>query len=254
MKAQFKYAFRAGISLRLPVFAAILAMNIVFIALGLLFRLPEAAHITFVALSGTALAAMMAVNVVGDISILNRIFAAPDAYLHALTPAPRQQILLASIVAMLVMDLVTTGALIGGVVWLAANFDAAYGSQTPFMTELGYEPFVMTLEFLQNTALLIAGYLLIVMTVIFCVSMRKSLFYQKRGGGWLTALLALGVAYAVSLSSLLLAPFGDVERQGIFFTVTPNGLGNVLYILLILLEAAALFVLTSKLLERRINI
>jgi len=254
MKAQFKYAFRAGMSVRLPAFAAIFLMNLVFIVLGLLFRLPEAAHITFVALSGTALAAMMAVNVIGDISIVGRIFAAPGAYLHALTPVPRRRTLLAGVIAMLVMDIITMAALIGGVVWLAANMDVFYGGLTE-IADIAAGDFIVTVpETLQNAALLIAGYLLIVMVILFCITMGKSVFYQKRGGGWLTALLAVGIAYAVSLSPLILTPFGDVERFGAFFTVTPNAVGNVLYILLILLEAAALFILTSRLLERRINI
>ena len=252
MKAQFKYAFRAGTSVRLPAFATIFVMDLVFILLGLLFRLPEAAHITFVALGGTAIAVMMTFNVIGDVGIVSRMFAAPGAYLHALTPAPRRQTLLASVLAMLVMDLVTMAVAIGGVVWLTYNMDAFYGFLDIDVLS-GTAP-VTAMETLMNIALLIAGYLLIVMVILFCITMRKSVFYQKRGGGWLTALLAVGIAYAVSLSQLILAPFGDVERYGVFFTVTPSAVGNILYILLILLEAAALFILTSKLLERRINI
>jgi len=73
--------------------------------------------------------------------------------------------------------------------------------------------------------------------------------------GFLAFLLACGCFYVVSLLQLLLAPFGEVGWQGflIVITLSPGAAGPLLT-LLTLIEAAGLFVLTSKLMERKINL
>jgi len=58
MKVQFKYAIRAGLYARGPVFAVIFIMELIFIVLGSLGILPLAAQITAVSLGGTAIAVM----------------------------------------------------------------------------------------------------------------------------------------------------------------------------------------------------
>jgi len=252
MKVQFKYAIRAGLYARGPVFAVIFIMDLVFIVLGSLGLLPLAAHITAVALGGVAIAAMMALNIVGDVAIARRMFSGPGAYLHALTPAPRRKILLASVITMMVMDIVTMAIVIISEVLLSFNLagegvgEIVWGAIRANMS--GY------LYALSCTVILVAGYLLIMMIIMFCISLRKSVFYNKPAGGLLTALLALGISYAVTLSSFVMAPFGAINRFGIFFTITLGGIGMAVYALLLLIEAAALFILTSKLLERKVNI
>jgi hypothetical protein len=53
----------------------------------------------------------------------------------------------------------------------------------------------------------------------------------------------------------LLIPFGTVTVwRSFFITVTVGDLGMVVFTLLLLAEAAGLFVLTSKLMERKLNI
>ena len=121
MKAQFKYAFFAGLHIRGIVFAVIMVMNLAFIIPGLIGVLPQAALITGVSLSGVAIAVMMAVNIVGGISIMRRMYSAPIAYLHALTPGPRWKMLLASVITMIAMDIITMAAAIFCVVLASFN-------------------------------------------------------------------------------------------------------------------------------------
>ena len=252
MKAQFKYAIRAGLHVRGTTFAIIFALNLIFIVPGLLGLLPLAAQITAVALSGVAIAVMAVVNIVSDVGIAGRIFFAPGAYLHALTPAPRKQILLSSVVTMLVMDMVTMAVAITGVVVLSLSLARNYVGGIDWETA-SYAMFDH-LYMLSYVALMIAGYLLILMIILFCVAMRKSVLFQRPAGGLMTALLALGICYAVSISPLLTIPFGSVSRFGLFFIVTLGNAGTFMYALLTLIQAAVLFVLTSKILERKINI
>jgi len=252
MKAQFKYAFRAGLSPRMYAFAIILVMNLAFIVPGLLGVLPVAAMITGVSLGGTAIAVMIAFNIAGDISITRTIFTPPGAVFYALTPAPRRDRLIASVLTMIVMDFVTTAIAITGVIVLALNLGSHYSGMS-LMEMLRYD----TIYF-GDIGLLIAGvlvaYLLITSVVFFCRAMRKSVFFSKRAGGLLTFLTAAGVVYGISVAPLLLAPFGTVTGYGLFFTVTLGQTGMYMYSLLLLIIAAVLFVLTARLIERKINL
>ena len=253
MKAQFKYAFRAGLNIRLPVFAVIFTMDTVFIILGSLGLLPFAALVTAVSLGGVAIAAMLAVNVIADVFIARRMFLAPEAYLHALTPVPRRKILLASVIAITVLDLITMTFVISAEVWL--SFNLAGG---------GY--WHMVWEFLKNNSqdlvyllwcvlLLVAGYMLMITIIMFCVTAKKSIFFKKPASGFLAFLLGCGCVYAISLLQLVLAPFSGIERYGLLIVLNiERGAVFPVYVLLTLIEAAVLFVLTSKLMERKINI
>lgn len=253
MKAQFKYAFRAGMHIRLPVFAVVFIMDLVFIIFNSLGLLPYGLQVTAVSLGGTAIAVMLAFNIVSDVTIARRMFTPPGAYLHALTPAPRRKILLASVITMMVLDIVTTALAIAGEPLFSMSF-AGVGLDSVSLRGLGSASASVWLYGLLLFALLLAGYLLIVMIILFCVSVRKSLLYNKPAGGLLTAVLALVIVYLVSLSELLLAPFGTVTRLGVFFTVSIGTLGTGFYVLLVLIEAAVLYIFTSKLLERKVNI
>jgi len=253
MKAQFKYAFRAGFHVRGLAFIVIFSTFLVFTVLGALGLLPFAAQVTAVSLGGTAIVAMMVFNIVSDVSITRRMFAAPGAYLHALTPAPRRQILLSSVITMVAMDIVTMAAVITGEVILSLNL-AGEGEGRIVWEAIRNAGASDVLYGVWGVALLLAGYFLVMMLILFCMTVRKSLFYNKPVGGLLTAALALAVVYIVNLSSFILAPFGEVSRFAIFFTISLGRLGSALYIPLTLIEAAALFVLTSKLMERKVNI
>ena len=92
------------------------------------------------------------------------------------------------------------------------------------------------------------------MLIIFCRTVRKSVLYNKHAGGFLTFLLAVGIFYLSTVSALLLAPFGTVTRFYMFFTVTVGSLGMGMYALLLLIFAALMFYLTSRLMERKMNI
>jgi hypothetical protein len=248
MKVQFKYAFKAGLSVRGSVFAVIMLMNLAFIIPGALGILPLAARITAVSLSGSAIAVMMAFNIVGDVSIARRMFTP----LYALTPVPRAKTLLSSVIAMTVMDIVTMTFSIISVVWLSLILAGeGIGSLVWSVVSANMSEMLFGLWLI---ALMIAGYLLFLMIILFCIAMRKSVFYQKPAGWLLAVLTGFGVFYLVSVSTLLLAPFGVVSRYWWFFNITLGGAGLIMYILLTLIQAAVLFVLTSRLMERKMNI
>jgi len=255
MKVQFKYAFLSGVAARGNVFIAVFALNAVFIVLGLLGVLPLPALITAVSLSGAAIAVMLVMNVIGDIAMIRRMFAAPGAYLYALTPVPRWKTLLANLITMAAMDIVSMTVAITGVTFISLILaDAGTGNISNIVWNTSWLAAGDILFGIWMIVLMISAYLLILMVIISGVAVKKSLFYQKRGGGVLTVLMALGIICIINASPLLLAPFGEVYRWGLHFTVVLGRLGLAMSVPLLLIQTAVLFVITSKLMERKINL
>jgi hypothetical protein len=247
----FKYAFLSGLYFRAPVFAVILIMNTVFIVLGSLGLLSFAAHVTAVSLGGVAIAVMLAANIGGDVAIARRMFSAPEAYLYALTPAPRWKILLASVTSMALMDIATLAFAIATQAWLSLNLAGV----THIVQEAIRTYASGQLYWLWFIPVMIAGYFLMIMLILFCVTAKKSIFYKKAASGFLSVLLAIACLYAISLLQIVLAPFGTVQAYGLLIMISlSSNIALPLIFILTLLEAAALFILTSKLLERKINI
>jgi hypothetical protein len=253
VKAQFKHAFLSGLSVRGYVFAVVLMVNAAFISLGAMGLLPLAGQITVVGVSGMSIAVMMVVNVIGDIGIVRRMFSAPDAYFYALTPAPRWKTMLSSLLTMAALDIITMAVSIAGVAWLSMQL-AGVSFGMSFWRAALWQGFGDVMITIWSVIIVIAGYLLIWTVILFCITVRKSLLFNAPAGGFLTAVMAAGVLYAISLTNVLLIPFGSVSRWGMSFTVTVGTAGTVAYGILIMLQAAALFYATSALMERKMNI
>ncbi|MCL2264525.1 MAG: hypothetical protein FWC22_00670 [Treponema sp.] len=253
MKTQFKYAIKAGLFFRGPAFAVIFIMNTVFIILGSLGLLPLPAHITAVSLCGVSIAVMFAANIAGDVSIGRRMFLAPGAYLDMLTPVPRWKILLASIITMTVMDVITLTCVIVAQVWLSFNMIGNDMHQMFWSGVLAHGAHLF--HILWFILLAIVSYILLLTVIIFCVTMKKSIFFKLPASGFLAVLLAFACFYVISLLQLVMIPFSEVQRHLFIIYLTVNSPAAIpFYVLFTLLEAAGLFVLTSKLLERRINL
>jgi len=250
------YAFRAGASPRIYAFAVILVMNLAFIIPGMLGILPLAAQITAVSLSGTAIGAMAIFNIIGDASIIRHMFTAPGAIFYALTPASRKKTLLASTLVMFFTDFITIIISVISVIILSINLGSHYSDINAWemLTSYGHADTGTITTVLLSFALIITFYLFIIMLIMFCKAMRKSIFYNKPAGGLLAFLTGVVVVYIMTLSPLLVAPFGEIERAYWFITVTVNNLGMGLYALVIFILSAILFILTSKLFERKINL
>jgi hypothetical protein len=252
MKVQFKYAFRTGLAFRGTAFTVIFVINAVFIALGSLGLLPLAAKITAVSLGGTAIAVMLVFDIISDIAIMRRMFSVPEVYLYALTPSPRRKILLASVIVAAILDIVTMAVVITAEVWLSFILagEEAWRNVWDFISTKGAD----FLYVLWYVLLLAAGYLLLMMIILFCITMKKSMFYRLPASGLLAFLLACVCFYVISLFQLILIPFGTVDRYGLLIIMNLGSNTLPFYALLTLFETAVLFVITSQLMERKINL
>jgi hypothetical protein len=252
MKAQFKYTFKTGLSFRAAAFAVIFVMDAVFIALGSLGLLPFAAKVTAVSLGGVAISVMLVFDIIGDIAIIRRMFSVPEAYLYALTTVPRREILLASVIVTAILDIVTMAVVIAAEVWLSFILAGEEVWQTVWsFISANSSAF---LQGLWVVPLLVAGYLLLMMVILFCITAKKSILFKIPASGLLAFILACACFYVISLLQLVLLPFGTVERYGLLILLTIGNNALPFYALLMLLEAAALFVVTSKLMEKKINL
>jgi len=228
-------------------------MNLAFIIPGLLGILPAAALITAVSLSGAAIGVMTVFNIIGDASIFNTIFSTSGAPIYALTPAPRRNTIFASVIAMFVMDFITMAISIAGVVILSINLGGYYLGLSFLQMIPGSIGLSLQSAFIQFAGG-IATYFFVLMLIMFCKALRKSVLYTKHTGGFLAFLAGVGIFYLLTVSALLVAPFGTVTRLYGFISITVGSLGMSLYALIILIFAAVLFVLTSRLIERKMNI
>jgi hypothetical protein len=252
-KSSLYYAFRAGASPRLIVFAVILVMNLAFIIPSMFGLLPAAALITAVSLSGMAIGVMTVFNVLGDVSIGSTVFSASGAPFYALTPAPRRNTLLASAIAMFVMDFVTMAISITSVVILSINLGGHFLDLNFLQMMASSYGFDVQYAFMVF-AIGVAFYFFLVMLIMFSRTLRKSVFYTKRAGGFLAFLAGVGIFYLFTVSTLLLIPFGTVTWLYGFISITVGYLGMGMYALLMLIFAAVMFILTSRLMERKMNI
>jgi hypothetical protein len=180
------------------------------------------------------------------------MFSVPEAYLYALTPVPRRKILLASVVTAAILDIVTMAVVITAEVWLSFILagEEVWRNVWNYVSTNGSE----LLYGLWYAALLAAGYLLLMMIILFCITAKKSVLYKIPASGLLAFLLACVCIYVISLLQLVLIPFGSVYRYGLLIILTLGGNSLPFYILLTLLETAGLFVITSRLMERKINL
>ena len=252
MKAHFKYAFKTELTVRGAAFAVIFIMDAVFIALGSLGFLPFAAKVTAVSLGGVAIAVMLVFDIISDIAVIRRMFSVPEAYLYALTPSPRWKILLASVIVVAVLDIVTMAVVIAAETWLSLILAGEQMLQNVLFYINTNGSYI--LYGLWYAALLAAGYLLVITVILFCITVKKSVLFKIPASGLLAFFLACVCFYIISLLQLALVPFGSVERYGLLIMLNLGKNALPFYVLLTLLEAAAFFVLTSKLMERKINL
>ena len=180
------------------------------------------------------------------------MFAVPEAYLYALTPAPRWKILLASVVTATVLDFVTMAIVITAEVWL--SFILAGREIWRTIWDLQSKSGFGFLYGFWCALLLAAGYLLFMIIILFSITAKKSILFRFPASGLLAFLLACAACYVISLLQLLLLPFGAVDRYGLLIMLNLETNVMPFSVLLTLLDSVALFVITSKLLEKKINL
>ncbi|MCL2079860.1 MAG: hypothetical protein FWH17_08490 [Oscillospiraceae bacterium] len=257
MKAQFKFVFTDAMHTRGFVFLTIFLMNLTFIVLGSAEILPTAALITALSLGGVAISVVFVINVIGDVRIFLKMFAAPTAYLQALTPISRGRMMLSNLIAITLIDTVTLTVVIVSEVWLAFIFTDMLAGKglISFIWEVVSADINIAFYIIVGALLILVGYFWLLMFITFCIAVNRSLLSGKRGSGILTTALVFGGLYIFTLLQLVLAPFGAVYSNSFGFIqiILPSS-AMPIYALFLLLVSSGLYMLTSKLMERKLNI
>lgn len=250
MKAQFKYSLRAHLMPRAAFMAVVLVMNLVFGILGNYNVYGQAGKITAVTLCSIALFGIFIMCVITDFELLKGICTAPAGYSTILAPVDSWKIILPRVITILVEDMICFVIGISGVV--VQSFILAGLPWEMFYSETSGRP-----PFLWLSLVTVLGYVYVILLVMFCIALSKSLFYSIKAGTLLAVITTVAVAYAFSLLDFILAPFGAVESYSIFYSVQlllgPNP-GTIVYLLLSLCKSVALFIAASYLMERKINL
>lgn len=249
MKAQFKYSFRASLTLRSVAVGATLIMNIVFGLLGYFDVYGHGGKVTAVTLCSIALCGILGICFATDFYLIHSMCSAPAGYLLGLTPVKSWRIILSRVVTILVEDMICLVIAISGV-FVQALIES--GSRMPLP---GDKYSLGTLLWLA--VIFILGYIYATMIILLGAVLAKSVFYGMRVGTFLAVLATTAVAYVFSLLDFILMPFGAVENWNIFYSISlvigPNP-GFLAYIMLNVCRIAALFIASSYLMERKINI
>lgn len=248
MRAQFKYSLRAYLTPRAIALSAVLVMCLVFGLLGYNDIYGYGGKVTAVVLSALGLFGILVVCFITDFEMLRGLCTAPAGYVTLLTPVKSWKLILPRVITILVEDMLCliagiTGVAIQGLIVSGYTGDMFWGE--------------FDWSFLWGLAVILLGYIFLIMIVLFCIVLSKSLFYSRRIGTFLAVLATIATAYVFNLLNFVLAPFGAVDSVGIFYNISliagPT-LGMAAYSLLSLCKSAALFLASSYLMERKINI
>jgi hypothetical protein len=246
-----KYSARQGLGMRLWTLAAVLVLNGVFISLGAA-GVHIAAAIIGVVLSSLALAGVFVVVVIADVLMLRSLFSAPVAYPTLLVPEPGWKTLLSRIIPMAVFDILSLTIGIAGIVVQAiALDDRTISLLAVFKPDFEFDVLLTTGIYV------IATYLLLILSICFVWVLIKSVFFRTKLKGLLAVASFFAAHYLLSLLLLPLLAVTPYDRFGFFFYIGISAgfnAGAICYLLLLLLQTFILFVVTARLIERRINL
>jgi hypothetical protein len=249
MLKQFKYALRETGALRLGTFAGVVAVNTAFFVFASIFSDIGWPRVSAIVFSSLILCAVVGCCIVADISTFRGIFHPDRAGYVLLTPAGGAEILGARVLTMALADIINLAAGITGILL-----------QSLRRVEINWERFAEEIApdvIVSSLVMIFLFYLILTLALFFARAMRASVFHSVAGGGILGSLSAAAAVYILSFIDFALLPLGGLYRRGLFFSITLElgfNWGMAAFLLLSLIKCAVLFVLTARLIERRINL
>ena len=248
MLSLIRHFIRIASARRTAAFIVMAAVNVFFIVWTALVPWNLALYIVGVSLSGCALCALFIFQILGDASIDRYVFKAPQGYAVNLFPVNSWKLLLSRTIAIVAQDVIGLALGIAGTTYLSLQLG---GVGERVMRYFDFE------TILCGVLLFIVMYTLVVLAVAFARILSSSVFYTMKGRGILSLLTTLLALYALSFLDFLAAPFGYVQSFGTMFIINvDSGLsaGAIAYLIAILAQCAVLFIVSSRLMERKINL
>lgn len=247
MFAQFKYSIRPFLKMRLSALGAVVVVNLILAICGVMGAYRSGGQITAVVTASLLLTAVFAVNIIADFETIQHLFSSTRGNNVFLTPAPRWQILLGRVVAIVLPDVI--GFVLGTAGIVVQALILAGIPELTLSYELSGAGWAL--------AAILVNYLIAVLVIFFACTLSKTLFFAKSGRALLGIAGAAAILYLFSLLDLLLIPFGSVYTYGVFVSITVySGFtpGMLVYLLLQIVKAFALFYASAHLMERKMNL
>ena len=246
---QIYYSTKSRLTMRLTALAVVVLGNLIF------FIVPGNTVFATLAIvfASFGFMGLCAINLFVSFSNLDGIFKAPRSYLTALAPVSSWKLMLGNIIPAVLFD--TVGFLIGitgiflqttGLVFYFGDMAGTMGS--PIQS---YQYFIFAIiSGLAFYGLLLTGFL-------FWRAVSRSILYRYPLRNLLGFVITIAAMTVVSWFNILLIPFGELVGCGPFFSISIchyAGGHMAVMVLSILLQAAALLLAASHIMNRRINI
>lgn len=249
MLRQYSLSLKTNYYLRLGMFLVMIALNVVFAALGLIGIWSTAGKIVAVTFSSIFFCVWLVTSIISDYETAKSVYTPPKGYHLFLAPVPAWKILLGRIAAILTWDV--TGFIIGvfgitvqSFILADVSFSKLFEIRQPV-----WIAYFLILGLLQFVLMLLVIFLMAALT--------KSIFYSFKGRSLFGIGSGLLIAYVLHLLNLILMPFTTVNRHGMTLALnitSHNGFAAAVYLGLTFVKIAAVFYITSYLMERRINV
>jgi len=248
---QIYYSVRDRLSIRLTALLVTLGINLLFLLLTIGANPGSGVMITSVVFSSLALAYLIIANLFVSLAGIHQVFSAPMSYHTLLVPVPGWKIILSRVIPAAVIDMAMMAIGISLVVWQSFRL-----AGIPGFTIMQHYTAAQDILFGVVGALVV--YMFFLVAFCFFRVLSKSLLSGVPLRNLLSVLLTFAAIWVVgSLTNLLLLPFGRVDILGGFLvhiSLVSSPITHFMMILVFLLQAAALFVASARLMERRLNV
>lgn len=249
MLKQIYYSTREQLSARLLALMVTLGVNLLFLVLTLGASPGSGVMITAVVFSSLALAYLIMVNMFVSFAGIHEVFSTPKGYHTLLAPVPSWKIILGRVVPAAVIDTLMMAVGIPLVVWQSLRLAGMTNDITQHVN--------IVQDILFGVIVVFVGYSFLLTAYCFFRTISKSLLHRAPLRNFLSVLATFVALWVVtSLTNLLLLPFGRVEIWGPLVNINlyPSPIVRLMYILVLLLQAAVFFLASARLMERRLNI
>jgi len=234
--------------MRVAALIATLAINLAFLPFVLGENALGAVMIIAMTFSGLVLSYNIIINLYASFANVLSIFSSPAGYNALLTPIPAWKILLSEIIPAALLTSVGMVTGIMGTAFHSLNFANVWGSFWGVFAHFFDIAFLFFAVF--------ASFILLLVMICFYRILAKGVFYRSSARVLLSVIITIAAMWALNWLNLLLMPFGHVQIFGplINLTITLTPISGALYVLVMLLQSAALFLASACLMERKINI
>ena len=251
MLDQIYYSVRNRLNMRLAAFGIMIIGNIFFYFLVRSQNNPMAWQ-TVIAIIFAALSFMgiFIVNLVATGYSLGLVITEPDNYLTMLTPVPVWKKLLGWVISSVFIDIL---GIILGIFFIVIISTSGYATMTVggANSEMGT---VFDWGFVYMIFILSAGYTFLVNFGLLWETVSKTLLRNIPASKLIGGIVALLVAFILSWTNIILLPFGAVNRFGPFFNIAlyySSVWLLALIVLLVFAQAAVMFAISVRLIDRR---